>query len=550
MPARSPLVLAQRPLWKPPTAGLAVNWAHPLSRGLASCVMMTEVGDPSVRALARPGATGTLESTNTWKTSRVGPVLVDTGTVNATNTFSSNISIPSAAISFECFYYHGASITAFAALVASSAGAYGFYINANASLIDNCTGGSTTTFTVGNSYHIAMTWDGASGKYYTNGQPDGTVTSGTPNFGSPAVFSQWLGDGAGDPPLGIGLAWFRLWARTLSAGEIAELYSTPFAHLIAPAERRRSFAILGGSSASTIVSGSESFISNSALAESAQLVAPATIQANSLLAESVQVLAPATVQSNSALVESAAQVLAPATVQSNSPLVETSAQLRAPATVQSNSLLAASAQVVETTADAALVQANSALALPTAQVVDPSLPFVSNSLLADTGGLAGAGCGTLISKSLLAESAQISAPATVQATSVLQETAAQVVAPAIVQSNSLLSVTGGLAGGGAVQGGATFASSSVLVQQSAQLRTLGTIQSNSVLRAPPPGTGPTRIVVSDAPLWATALTDAPVWAPTLIDAPLAATGLGDAATSSTGLADAALWQTVAVDAEG
>ncbi len=530
MPARSPLVLAQRPLWKPPTAGLAVNWAHPLSRGLASCVMMTEVGDRSVRDLARPGATATLESTNAWKTSRYGPLLADTGTVNATNTFSSNISVASTAISFECLYFHGASITAFAALVASSAGAYGFYINANASLIDNCTGGSTTTFTVGNYYHIAMTWDGASGKYYTNGQPDGTVTSGTPNFGSPAVFSQWLGDGAGDPPLGIGLAWFRLWGRALSAGEIAELYSAPFAHLLVPSERVRSFAILGGSSASTIVSGSVSFISNSLLAEAAQVVAPATVQ------------------SNSALVESVAQVLAPATVQSNSALVETSAQVRAPATVQSNSLLAESVQVVETTADAALMQANSVLALPTAQVVDPSLPFVSNSLLAVTGGLAGAGGGTIISNSLLAESAQISAPATVQATSVLQETAAQVVAPAIVQSNSLLSVTGGLAGGGAVQGGATFASSSVLVQQSAQLRTLGTIQSNSVLSVTPQGTGPTRIVVSDAPLWATALTDAPVWATTLIDAPLAATGLGDAATSSTGLADAALVQTVLVDA--
>ena len=62
------------------------------------------------------------------------------------------------------------------------------------------------------------------------------------------------------------------------------------------------------------------------------------------------------------------------------------------------------------------------------------------------------------------------------------------------------------------------------------------------------GTGPTKIVVSDAPLWATALSDAPVWATVLSDAPLAATGLGDAATGATSVSDAALAQTVLVDA--
>jgi len=298
-----------------------------------------------------------------------------------------------------------------------------------------------------------------------------------------------------------------------------------------------------------IPSGAITFASNSALAESAQVVEPvAPLVGTSVLAESAQVVAPATLQANSALVESAAQVLAPATVQSNSALVESAAQVLAPATIQSNSLLAESVQIVEPLAPiqansllaesvqvveaaAANVQANSALALPTAQVVDPSIPVVSNSLLSVTGGLAGQGGGTIISNSLLAESAQILAPATVQATSVLTETAAQISAPV------------------------ALASTSSLAQSAGQLRTLATVQANSVLSVTGssiaggggPTLGPVTATVSDAPVTLATVSDALVCVAsvsdvlavvaTVSDAPVTVATVSDALVATAVLAD-------------
>src|SRR5260221_11212354 len=491
-------------------------------------------------------------------------------------TFSTSIVTTGSSWSVELMFLHSASQGVMGSCILSNGTNYGVtYETTGTKLSVDGTGNTaeTTALTAGVWAHEVLTWDGTTSTIFRNGLPNGSGTGAGAT--APATFDSWLGASTALNQTPSSIAWFRVWSRIVGQAEALDLFANPFAMVIVPVEDARTFSILSGrpfvvtspvlsasilasiprvvapfpprallgASVSNIVSGSVSFISNSALAESAQVVAPATVQANSALAESAQVVAPTTVQANSALVESAAQVLAPATVQSNSLLAE-AVQIIAPATIQANSLLAESAQIVETTADAALVQANSALVLPTAQIVDPSIPFVSNSLLAVTGGLAGQGGGTLISNSLLAEGAQISAAAArVQTNSVLGEVT-QVVAPAIMQSNCLLSVTGGLAGGGTVQGGGTFASSSVLVQQSAQLRTQGTIQSNSVLSVTPQGTGPTRIAVSDAPLWATALSDAPLWATTLSDAPLAATGLGDAATSATSVADAALAQTV------
>jgi hypothetical protein len=559
--------------------GATLDRTHPQARGLVAFFLENEGAGKLVYDLAIPGRTSTIPAAAVWQNSVYGPQLLASTTVTQSCTFSSNPALASGAVSYEVLYLHGASIAGFAGLLMTASEGAGFAISNNHFNIDQGAGTSNTTaLVVGTYYHEVFVVDGSgTNRYYLNGVADGTDT--TSGISTTLTFTNWLGDGIA-VPTSSSIVYWRLWNRALLSGEAMALFTDPFGMVAAPGEAGHTYAVLGsrplaapspvlsaalvaGSRpavapfpnlavlasppAGGIVSGSVSFISNSVLAESAQLVAPATVQANSVLAEAAQVRAPATVQSNSVLAESLVQLLAPATV-------------------QSNSLLAESVQIVETTADLALVQANSALALPTAQVVDPSIPVQSNSVLNVTGGLAGQGGGTIIANSALAEAAQIVAPATVQsnsalaaaaqlrtvatpqANSVLQETVAQVVAPAVLQSNSLLSVTGGLAGGGFVQGGVSFASSSALVQQPAQLRTLATLQANSVLSVTPQGTGPTTIVVTDAPLWATALADAPLWATALTDAPLAATGLGDAGTAATSVADTPLVTTILTDA--
>lgn len=528
MPARSSLAIAKRPLWKPPTAGLRVDWSHPLNRGLFSCFMFTEVGDRSVRDLAAPGLTGTLESTNAWKTSRVGPMLVDTGIVNATNTFSSNPQTTSAAISFEALYYHGASVASFAALVSASAGAYGFYISANQSLIDNCTGGSTTTFTVGTIYHIVMTWDGAAGKYYTNGEADGVVTAGTPSFGSPAVFSQWLGDGAGDAPGGIGMAWFRLWGRALTAGEVAELYSAPFAPLIVPSERVRTFAILGG----TVASGSVAITGTAFGVGTSTTLSLTVTKALTLESDGTGAATTLSLTVTKALTLEADGV-GTATTLSLTVTKAIAGEADGVGTATTLSLTVTKALTLE--ADGTGSATTLALTVTKAIAGQTSGTGTATTLtLTVTKAIAGEsdGVGTATTLTLTVGAGGVSITGTASGTGA---------ATALTLTVSV-AITGQASGTGTAT--ALTLTISVAIAGTAQGSGAGTaftLTVGVVITA-------TRIVLTDAPLWSTILTDAPLWSTALSDAAQNATGLVDAGQNATTLSDAPTAQTVLVDA--
>ena len=498
-------VIAKQTLWKPPHAGLQINWQHPQARNLRMAMFFTEYGQRRVRDIAMPGRAGILPAGMTWKGGRFGSSIQGSATAAQLGTFNTNIVMAGTGTTFECMYFHGANFASFAGVLTTTGNA-GFGIDStNKWGLDNTgTGDGATTMTVGQWYHAVIVINSAApNNFYLNGKADGTEnTSGVVNN---VTYAQWIGDGFVAQP-SAQYAWMRLWERALSAGEVARLYAAPF-DMLMTAGNRRTMAVMAGATAGAFISGAPTFISNSALVESAQLLEPSTVQANSLVAESAQLkVATAAEIANSLIVETFAQLDAPATEQSNS-LIAESVQIREPSTVQANSALAESAQMV-TPSGTVPVQANSAAALPTAQVVNPVIAVQSNSLLAVTGGLAGQGGGSVIANSVLAETAaQVLAPATEQANSTVVETAAQItstatvqansvltesvqvkaataatqsnslaaetvgqiVAPAIVQANSLLSVTGGIAGGGTVSGSGTLASNSALVHV-AQLR--------------------------------------------------------------------------------
>jgi carbonic anhydrase/acetyltransferase-like protein (isoleucine patch superfamily) len=204
------------------------------------------------------------------------------------------------------------------------------------------------------------------------------------------------------------------------------VYTPPVKPVVHPAPFAFPLAHVAAIAPGSIVSGSATFISNSVIAESAQIIEPATIQSNSVVVESAQVVEGTTEQSNSVVLDAPAQLVVPATIQSNSLIVE-------------------SARIVESTTE----QANALINSTTQQVVAPAT-FISNSILIATGGIAGQGGGTLIANAALAETAaQLLATAQQVGNAAVAETAARILATATAQANAVLAVTGSLIGAGA-----------------------------------------------------------------------------------------------------
>jgi hypothetical protein len=543
---------------KPSGVDLAIDWAHPLSYRLAHYYAFTE-GGGIPHSLVRRGDAISLGAAASWAETAIGPALHFTQALTSwarlANTFTPTTSmVMTVELLARQTVANQANDFGYVFCSASAAGDGLMSVNTgllkgwdiDSSTSDIPTGGSTTVVTLNLWYHVIFVCGGTAANasaIYTNNTlaVTGTLTGA---FTTPMG---WLGaDGTNTlNSWGGDVALLAVWDRALNRGEVDTLFDDPYGLVIEGSEKGTVYAALGGvlapvrpypsrqllgASASAIVSGAATFISNSTVAEAVQVVEPsggAPTQSNSLMTEAVQVVEPSggvPAQSNSLIVE-AVQLRALATQQSNSLIGATVQQIVEPsggAPEQSNSVLVETAvRIQEPTTE----QSNSAAVETVGQLVAPAL-VQSNSLLNVTGGLASGfvqGVPTIQANSALAESAQIlegatsqansaiaesvqvRTLATTQANSALVETAAQmvdaateaansaaletvgqVVDPSVpMASSSVLNVTGGIAGSTIVNGTATFAAASVLALTAARLvETSAPTESDSALAQP------------------------------------------------------------------
>lgn len=296
------------------------------------------------------------------------------------------------------------------------------------------------------------------------------------------------------------------WAGVVAAYQIA---TPPFA-TVTPS----GFLFPVASVSGAIISGTASLIANSALAESARVVAPS-----------------APVTANAALVETAALVIS-----DSDPLVANATLADVPnliianaAPLVANSTITANAQVLSPSGDALV--ANAALTQNAARVIDPAVATQANTALTDTPNLIICTSAAMVANSALSASAQTVSPAgdALQANSTLANGVNVVIDPAIpVVSNSVLSVTGGV--NGIVNGAASLVANSTLAITAQVVSAAGdALQANAVI------TQNARVVTPNAALQAnTALV-----APAQISAPVAnALTLYETVTATTTLPNA------------
>jgi hypothetical protein len=227
----------------------------------------------------------------------------------------------------------------------------------------------------------------------------------------------------------------------------------------------------------SVVAGSASLISNSALAETtAQILDTTALINTSTLAQTVaQVLESTAVVATTVLAETAAQVVEP-----NSPTV-------------ANAALVATVAQIASPSDPLI--AGSALASVTDQVVDPVAPLIAQSILSATGGIASAfvnGTVSFIANTVLAENAQVvSLTSPLIASSVLTE-AARLVSPssdafianaALVERAQVLSTAAAIASSALVETSAQVTSTASEIASSALVNTSSRIGASAPLVA-------------------------------------------------------------------
>jgi len=530
-----------QPLWKPPQRQLALDTSHPSARSLVSFFLFNEGAGRIAYDLAAT-RTATLDAAATWSMGLAGPSPRVNGGNTSTQlgTFSTSIVTTGSSWSVELMFLHSASQGVMGSCILSNGTNYGVtYETTGTKLSVDGTGNTaeTTALTAGVWAHEVLTWDGTTSTFFRNGLPNGSGTGAGAT--APATFDSWLGASTALNQTPSSIAWLRVWSRIVGQAEALDLFANPFAMVIVPAEDARTFAVLSGRRA---------------------LVAP--------FPNLAMLFSPP--PSSGVAITGTAFGTGAATALT----ISHAGTLEADGTGAATALTISHAGTFEADGSAALMTLSltvtKALTLEsdgTGTATTLSLTVTKALTLESDGTGVGTTLSLTVTKAIAGETDGVGTATTLTLTvtkAIAGTTSGTGVGVALTLTIGAggVSISGQSNGTGvataltltvavAITGQASGSGAGVALALTVSVAIVGTANGSgaaTALTITAVVTGPTRITVSDAPLWATALSDAPVWATALSDAPLAATGLGDAATSATSVADAALAQTVLVDA--
>lgn len=253
-----PRLLSPRKIYatsKPPV-GTQLNLSHPLAKGLTGCWLLNESGGAVLNDISGNNNQVTLASAPTWGPNKLS--------FNGSSQFG-YISSPPASLKPAALTVAGwvkaNSLSGIQPVVAEcptgmAGDGRGYYlqIGTNASFtIGNSPGGGfhsatgASTLTTGKWYHLVGTYDGTALKVYVNGVLDGTTsTSVTISYtdaasGGPSPQTFYIAglhlnaSGQLDPAnmdlLNGDIGYVYIYNRALSAAEVQQLYTAPFAFL-------------------------------------------------------------------------------------------------------------------------------------------------------------------------------------------------------------------------------------------------------------------------------------------------------------------------------
>ena len=212
-----------------PLLGQQIDWSNPLSKGLVGYWLMNEGSGNTVQDLSGNGRHGTFLGTNTTlATGKFGPCLNFNGTADrvAYPAFDSGPAISiSAWIMSNAWDSDDVILSQMRTVFAVRGGGASLYFYPDA---DEAPISYTHTFTVGQWYHVAVSFSAA--QDYIMAIDGVVVASGTSGSDLDRVAA---GSGIGTL---VSTSWpfkgnidnLLFYNRALSAGEIADLYRTPF----------------------------------------------------------------------------------------------------------------------------------------------------------------------------------------------------------------------------------------------------------------------------------------------------------------------------------
>lgn len=235
-----------------PPPGSQVRWGNPMTQGIRMAILfngggpgivgsngtVTHIFDSASSKLGRdidPTITSAL-----WTTTPYGMSLnfvAENNSYSFAPTFS-NVQKWSTAFQF--------SIVTFGTYTIWSTDTNGIQVRFNASKVNILKAGvadmgsQSTTLSVNTYYHIGVSYDGTTLRFYLNGQPDGTATD-TQTFTGAGLY---VGGKNTTEKLGgnCKLTYLGIWDRVLSANDFRKIASSPY-DLWAPAQMRRLFGI-------------------------------------------------------------------------------------------------------------------------------------------------------------------------------------------------------------------------------------------------------------------------------------------------------------------
>lgn len=240
-----------------PTVGYTVDWSDPINKGLKACWLFNEgAGSKLYDATGNQntGVMGNLGSATQWDVGRHGKSVAFAGsagdnTSNITVVSSPTVNIvgnitmacwvyPTISNAYQALFDKNVSARQYAMFL-SSGGVSQIYIALGGTNIGDVT--VTPNWVLNRWNFIAATADGTNVRVYVNGVLANTTSSSALPTSQSGSLYFGIEFGGGFPIKSGRFDSPRLWARSLSSGEIARLYAEPFAGIQTP--RRRMWTV-------------------------------------------------------------------------------------------------------------------------------------------------------------------------------------------------------------------------------------------------------------------------------------------------------------------